>query len=89
MQHKVKLLIILKLFLQQTYDENHVIGFGYDGTEWGTNGKLKLALFDISDLENPREKFPKMFEEIDSQETISISQLPLALEVVPVEDCAQ
>jgi len=50
-----------------TYDENHVIGFGYDGTEWGTNGKLKLALFDVSDLENPREKFKTVIDASDSE----------------------
>ena len=48
-------------------NENHVIGFGYDGTEWGTNGKLKLALFDVSDLENPREKFKTIINASDSE----------------------
>ena len=51
----------------QPYDENHVIGFGYDGTEWGTNGQLKLALFDISDVENPREKFKTIISASDSE----------------------
>lgn len=50
-----------------TYDENHVIGFGYDGTEWGTNGKLKIALFDITDVENPIEKFNEKIEANDSE----------------------
>lgn len=47
-----------------TYDENHVIGFGYDGTMTGTNGKLKIALFDITDVKNPKEKF---VEKIDAR----------------------
>jgi len=47
-----------------TYDENHVIGFGYDGTTTGTNGKLKIALFDITDVKNPKEKF---VEKIDAR----------------------
>lgn len=47
-----------------TYDENHVIGFGYDGTMNGTNGKLKIALFDITDVKNPKEKF---VEKIDAR----------------------
>ena len=55
--------------------------------------KLSNALYKINvvsnGVENPREKFPKMFEEIDSQETISISQLPLTMEVLPDEDLAQ
>lgn len=50
-----------------TYDENHVIGFGYDGTEWGTNGKLKIALFDITDVENPVEKFTEKINANDSE----------------------
>ena len=50
-----------------TYDENHVIGFGYDGTEWGTNGKLKVALFDITDVENPIEKFTEKIDANDSE----------------------
>jgi len=49
-----------------TYDENHIIGFGYDGTEWGTNGKLKIALFDITDVENPIEKFIEKIDASDS-----------------------
>ena len=42
------------------YDETHLIGFGYDtkedGTQITTNG-LKMAMFDISDLNNPKELF--------------------------------
>lgn len=42
------------------YDDNHLIGFGYDVKEDGTrnisNG-LKVSLFDISDYSNPKEMF--------------------------------
>ena len=42
------------------YDENHLIGFGYDTTFNGktttTNG-LKMVMFDITDLSNPKELF--------------------------------
>lgn len=42
------------------YDETHLIGFGYDtkedGTRVTTNG-LKMAMFDISDFNNPQELF--------------------------------
>ena len=42
------------------YDETHLIGFGYDtkenGTQITTNG-LKMAMFDITDLNNPKELF--------------------------------
>ena len=42
------------------YDETHLIGFGYDtkedGTQITTNG-LKMVMFDISDLNNPKELF--------------------------------
>jgi len=43
------------------YDENHLIGLGYDTTEnkwWGTvNNGLKIDLYDISDFENPKQKY--------------------------------
>lgn len=32
-----------------------VLGIGFDGTESGTNGGLKISLFDVSDPENPVE----------------------------------
>lgn len=32
-----------------------VLGVGFDGTETGTNGGLKISLFDVSDPENPVE----------------------------------
>ena len=42
------------------YDETHLIGFGYDtkedGTQITTNG-LKMVMFDVSDLNNPKELF--------------------------------
>ncbi len=42
------------------YDENHIIGFGKDATESKTGDfawyqGMKLALFDVSDVENPKE----------------------------------
>lgn len=52
------------------YDENHLIGFGYDtkvlaGKGQGnqpiiiTNG-VKISLFDVSDMKNPKEKFTEI-----------------------------
>jgi len=43
------------------YDEGHIIGFGQETTEnqWGgtvTDG-FKMALFDVSDVNNPKQKF--------------------------------
>jgi inhibitor of cysteine peptidase len=48
------------------YDENHIIGFGKDTKEY-TQGKgnpnvayyqgMKIAMFDVSDVSNPKEKF--------------------------------
>lgn len=42
------------------YDKTHLIGFGYDtkedGTRIKTNG-LKMVMFDISDLNNPKELY--------------------------------
>jgi len=37
------------------YDENHIIGIGRDATEEGRIQGLKLALFDVSDVSNPKE----------------------------------
>lgn len=40
------------------YDETHIIGIGYDVTNNGntTNG-IKMSMFDISDINNPKELF--------------------------------
>ena len=37
------------------YDDNHIIGVGRDATEKGQVTGLKLALFDVSDVANPKE----------------------------------
>ncbi len=37
------------------YDETHIIGLGRDATEQGRIKGLKLALFDVSNVENPKE----------------------------------
>ncbi|MEW9110290.1 MAG: beta-propeller domain-containing protein [Cytobacillus gottheilii] len=51
------------------YDENHLIGFGYDTrVEAGKNGSdplvftegIKISLFDVSDMKNPKEKFTEI-----------------------------
>lgn len=51
------------------YDENHVIGFGKDAVEvkndWNNDTTayyqgMKLALFDVSDVNNPKELFTEM-----------------------------
>lgn len=43
------------------YDEDHVIGIGYETEEnkWGgvSNKALKMTMFDVSDIENPKEDF--------------------------------
>lgn len=44
------------------YDENHVIGFGKDAVDSGKEDfawyqGMKVALFDVSDVSNPKEKF--------------------------------
>jgi inhibitor of cysteine peptidase len=43
------------------YDENHIIGFGKDTIENDFGGAMvrgfKMALFDITDVNNPKEKF--------------------------------
>ncbi|HQE65247.1 MAG TPA: beta-propeller domain-containing protein, partial [Bacillota bacterium] len=54
------------------YDENHIIGFGKDTIElsnegtWNREGTtayyqgMKIALFDVSDVSNPKEKFKEI-----------------------------
>ena len=55
------------------YDENHIIGFGKDSIElsnegsWGNNKSttayyqgMKIALFDVSDVTKPKEKFKEI-----------------------------
>jgi uncharacterized secreted protein with C-terminal beta-propeller domain len=37
------------------YDETHVIGVGVDATEQGRVQGMKLSLFDVSDVSNPKE----------------------------------
>lgn len=43
------------------YDETHIIGIGYNTRDNGyggvTNAGLKMSMFDVSDLENPKEMF--------------------------------
>jgi inhibitor of cysteine peptidase len=46
------------------YDENHIIGFGLDAEVINSNGRetalqqgMKLAIFDVSDVKNPKQKF--------------------------------
>ncbi|MDP2926064.1 MAG: beta-propeller domain-containing protein [Nanoarchaeota archaeon] len=38
------------------YDENHVIGIGNEGTTDGRLKGMKISLFDVSDVNNPKEK---------------------------------
>jgi inhibitor of cysteine peptidase len=45
------------------YDENHIIGFGKDTTEIKGQAYylgLKIALFDVTDVNNPKQKFSEM-----------------------------
>ena len=46
------------------YSENLLIGIGSDGTQNGTNGKLKVSLFDVSNPENPKEVSKAIFDGI-------------------------
>ena len=56
------------------YDENHIIGIGYNTKEngWGgvTNTTLKMSMFDVSDLENPKEIFNTSIGEYSSYSDI-------------------
>lgn len=43
------------------YDENHIIGIGYNTKSNGhggvTNDNMKMSMFDVSDVQNPKEMF--------------------------------
>lgn len=45
------------------FDETHIIGFGYDTNSDGTrnrNNGLKLSMFDVTDMNNPKELFTEI-----------------------------
>ena len=50
----------------QPWDETHIIGFGYNVKDNGyggvTNDTMKVSMFDVSDLENPKEIFNISFD---------------------------
>lgn len=52
------------------YDDNHLIGLWYDtqtNTWWGTtNAGLKVDLYDVSDVRNPKQKYSKVYGGIGS-----------------------
>ncbi len=48
------------------YDENHIIGIGMEANEQGRVSGLKVALFDVSDVANPKEKAKFVIENYSS-----------------------
>lgn len=56
------------------YDENHIIGIGYNTKSNGyggiTNDNMKMSMFDVSDVENPKEMF-----NIDIGESYAYSEI--------------
>ena len=57
------------------YDETHIIGIGYNVKDNGyggvTNDTLKISMFDVSDVRNPKEIFNKTFENKNAYSDIS------------------
>ncbi len=47
------------------YSDTLLIGIGEDGTESGTNGHLKISLFDVSDKQHPREVSKIVYDNTD------------------------
>lgn len=41
-------------------DDNYILGFGKDATEEGFDKGMKMAMFDVSDVENPIQKFEEI-----------------------------
>ena len=54
------------------YAENLLIGIGESGDESGATGKLKVSLFDVSDMQNPKEISSVVFD--GAQYTSSTAQ---------------
>lgn len=54
------------------YAENLLIGIGESGDESGATGKLKVSLFDVSDMQNPKEISSVVFD--GAQYTSSAAQ---------------
>lgn len=52
------------------YDDNHLIGIGYDtkASQWGgtTNGGIKVDLYDVTDIKNPKQQYSKVFGGVGS-----------------------
>ena len=74
-------------------DDSHLIGFGMDADEkTGSVKGFKLSLFDVSDLENPKELFNKIISG-DSSSTISYNHKVLTyikdknILALPVQYC--
>ena len=57
------------------YDETHIIGIGYNVKDNGYGGvindTLKISMFDVSDVSNPKEIFNKTFENKNAYSDIS------------------
>lgn len=51
------------------YDDNTIIGIGRDASESGRTGGLKISLFDVSDVENPKEVAKFVTDERYAQST--------------------
>lgn len=47
------------------YDDNHLIGIGYDtkANQWGgtTNAGIKVDLYDVSDITKPKQKYSQVY----------------------------
>ncbi|MEK6816359.1 MAG: beta-propeller domain-containing protein, partial [Nanoarchaeota archaeon] len=52
-----------------TYDDNTIIGIGRDATEEGRTKGLKISLFDVTDVANPKEVAKYVSEEDYAQST--------------------
>jgi inhibitor of cysteine peptidase len=52
------------------YDDNHLIGIGYDTKEnqWGgtTNAGIKVDLYDVSDITKPKQKYSQVYGGVGS-----------------------
>jgi len=51
------------------YDEDHIIGIGRDATDMGRTQGLKISLFDVSAVENPKEVAKFVADEKYAQST--------------------
>ncbi len=83
-------------------DENHILGFGKDATDKGFYQGMKMALFDVTDVENPKQKFSEIIGDRGTESPLlqnhkallylpdkALLAFPVTVREVPKDDTTQ